>query len=1376
MKISRAILILSCLFASPIVKGQEVISSVSPIELPTAGNTKTVSSGQSLRVISNQSITLKPGFTALVGSNVSLSIASSTIYPIPAAAGSANPELNWVLKRAFNENGEAIAEGKAFFDLSGQALQSQSKSFVTQHVFASQPIYDANGRPAIQTLSAPINNSAFSYKPDFVQNANNAKYNTLNFDTKDKLNNPDPVGAAQPGTLGWYYSNNNTWDAYVPATAFPYTRTDYFKDGVNSASRQAGVGEALKLGSGHEPVSNTFPVGQELSKYLAIRNKFFSSDIVGKTGQTDLANASSLMMARDAQGSWSMAVQDQEGHTLMTALPGDWLPVTNTVQLTNYLDELTIFSHLGERTTDIKLKGSGKLKVYDHDQLIYHGDFSAYTPPAAITPTNVYRLASDKPFTASYNAATGDNEETVCDNCRSQVKEGSVVGQNYHYLGLTKAGALNITGGGVNVVDLISNNVLYTNQSATVNLPAGMYKVVAASGQPQISYTNTWGDISYNYYNLNGQPIASIAPNGVQQVLVKGIDQYTNKENLPFTNLAEYDLMGRVMASTTTDGGRSEYAYTKDGKIRFSQNAEQRKTGRFSYTNYDELGRPIEAGEYLPGSSISFNSAKTDQALLNNVSADGGLTGGSRSDWMKTHYDASDNSHGLTSYVQDFTENAVSWTENANSKTWFSYDEQGRVTWMIKWINGLGFKTVDYTYDYFGNVTTVAYQKSNNTERFYHHYTYDADQRLVNVQTSRDGVNKLQQAAYQYYLHGPLKRVELGDNLQGIDYTYTAQGALKTINHPSGVAANDPGHDGANSFAADAFGLQLEYFNGDYTRANSNIGSVNTGQATYYNGMVSGMSWKSKKPQGVVSTDGVAVQDPTMYTYGYDNKYQLTGATWGTPNFTNNNFTAATKFAENNITYDFNGNIKALQRTNAAGVVSDNFNNYQYQAGTNKLLSAGSMASPESYAKYTYDDLGQLKSMQQAGVSFGMYLKYDVTGKITGIYADAALTQLKVGYIYDEAGNRISRIDNTSQVPLTTYYVYDGTGNVMAIYNGATMAEVPVYGSTRLGNYTLASNSYVYELRDNVESVRVVINRNKKADSTVDVTTYNDYFPFGSIARNGGVGYRYEYQGAYAEKDPVTGWNNFDLRMYDSKLGRWLSPDPKDQYASPYTGMGNNPVTGFDPDGGESTASPIIDKATGGILGYDSWGMIGPSLYATAADYNIYSNNGQMTIDHDVAIRAFEQFSFSFVPSVSDLGLDKAGFSIDKALLWLNNNSHPTYADADKAGEGSACARFVRLALEAGGIDTKDHPVPARLYGSYLKKWKFEETDTRDFKRGDIAVIQGYPGGTSDPSGVPYGHIEMYNGKQWMSNFKQNSFYPGNNYRVHKPPFKIYRW
>ena len=43
---------------------------------------------------------------------------------------------------------------------------------------------------------------------------------------------------------------------------------------------------------------------------------------------------------------------------------------------------------------------------------------------------------------------------------------------------------------------------------------------------------------------------------------------------------------------------------------------------------------------------------------------------------------------------------------------------------------------------------------------------------------------------------------------------------------------------------------------------------------------------------------------------------------------------------------------------------------------------------------------------------------------------------------------------------------------------------------------------------------------------------------------------------------------DFGARMYSAEIGRWMAADPADQFMSPYVGIGNDPVNGYDPDGG----------------------------------------------------------------------------------------------------------------------------------------------------------------------------------------------------------------
>ncbi len=158
--------------------------------------------------------------------------------------------------------------------------------------------------------------------------------------------------------------------------------------------------------------------------------------------------------------------------------------------------------------------------------------------------------------------------------------------------------------------------------------------------------------------------------------------------------------------------------------------------------------------------------------------------------------------------------------------------------------------------------------------------------------------------------------------------------------------------------------------------------------------------------------------------------------------------------------------------------------------------------------------------------------------------------------------------------------IMGASGNAMAIYykaSGGTIkqTELPIYGASRVGVYMKApipSNDVKnYQITDHLGNVRAVAQRSAFGGSIVSTLSYADYYPFGEQlqGRSSASNYRYAYQGQ--ELDQETGMEAFQLRMWDGRLGRWLSPDPYGQYASPYLGMGNDPVNGIDPDGGWKT-------------------------------------------------------------------------------------------------------------------------------------------------------------------------------------------------------------
>ena len=92
-----------------------------------------------------------------------------------------------------------------------------------------------------------------------------------------------------------------------------------------------------------------------------------------------------------------------------------------------------------------------------------------------------------------------------------------------------------------------------------------------------------------------------------------------------------------------------------------------------------------------------------------------------------------------------------------------------------------------------------------------------------------------------------------------------------------------------------------------------------------------------------------------------------------------------------------------------------------------------------------------------------------------------------------------------------------------------------------------------------------------------------------------------------------------------------------------------------------------------------------------------------------------------------------------------------------------ACARFVRMAMESGGLNTASRPNWAWKYIQWLptQGWSLvgnvktneaqAEWTRSSAKPGDIAVYQKPGVGGSQP-----GHICMYTGGQWISDFRQN--------------------
>jgi RHS repeat-associated protein len=199
----------------------------------------------------------------------------------------------------------------------------------------------------------------------------------------------------------------------------------------------------------------------------------------------------------------------------------------------------------------------------------------------------------------------------------------------------------------------------------------------------------------------------------------------------------------------------------------------------------------------------------------------------------------------------------------------------------------------------------------------------------------------------------------------------------------------------------------------------------------------------------------------------------------------------------------------------------------------------------------------------------------------------------------DASGQRIvKKVIRKDGSIASTYYLRDASGNVMSVYEYNSVSDdIPqlseqyLYGSSRIGVYTPVGAGSItsaqgtvfgnrgfgrksYELSDHLGNVRATLSDYRRMDSAQIVNSATDYYPFGMAivgrSYSSSNQYRYGFNGKEHEYDIASGDYDFGARVYDSRLGRWLSLEPLLPLlpgSSPYTYSVNNPLFYREPDG-----------------------------------------------------------------------------------------------------------------------------------------------------------------------------------------------------------------
>lgn len=584
--------------------------------------------------------------------------------------------------------------------------------------------------------------------------------------------------------------------------------------------------------------------------------------------------------------------------------------------------------------------------------------------------------------------------------------------------------------------------------------------------------------------------------------------------------------------------------YDALGRVILSQNTKQFNAQRYSYSLYDALGRVYEAGELddtgdsfrdIPGAEVN---GQWQPSVLDPEAVKAWVNGNpDRRQVVRTWYDAPLAAAIEDQFTGDVQRNlrlrvastTYQETYHANPRlydhaTHYSYDIHGNVAELVQDHPHLAedlagdsadasrFLRTRYRYDLIsGNVQQVDYQ-NGHYDQMHHRYSYDADNRITQVETSVDGHLWYPDATYFYYAHGPLERVELGRQVQGMDYAYTLQGWLKGINSDLLLPERDMGRDGVDDggnphrlFGRDAYGLSLGYHGADYEPIDAahwttvadrpfaaHAWDDSDGWNPLYNGNIA-HTVNSLEPFGGW-TSGAQTGQALAQVYRYDQLNRLKVARGYDGLTTANDWASATPSAadlyKSMYAYDANGNITQAKRYDQDGALYDSlYYHYQNTGGEltrNRLYQLrdlqandalvnttddgvedlpgatatltdpdGSLNTINTANNYGYDALGQLVRDTREEIAT---IDWTVAGKVAAVHRTIGSTREELAFHYGAAGQRISKeVGNAGVDGHREHYVRDAQGNIMATYRYAPgtflVMERPMYGSKRVGTY-----------------------------------------------------------------------------------------------------------------------------------------------------------------------------------------------------------------------------------------------------------------------------------------------------------------------------------
>jgi RHS repeat-associated protein len=723
-------------------------------------------------------------------------------------------------------------------------------------------------------------------------------------------------------------------------------------------------------------------------------------------------------------------------------------------------------------------------------------------------------------------------------------------------------------------------------------------------------------------YDPEGNPVSKVDRQKRETVFTYDELNRLTKTRYPdgsFTQ-TEYDEIGRVKATIDAKNRRTVNTWDDAGRLQSVLDANQQKTTfeydangnrtkvidadlRVTEFKYDELNRltktifpdlTFASTVWRPDGRKQSETDASGKTTEYGYSATGQLNQVTQSDGKTTQttqysYDSSGNKASqldaelrTTQWQFDANNRVTSRTLPGLQKESFQYDEVGN----LKQKTAFSGKTTSYEY----NKLQQPYQTTRPDASTITTYTASGQIDSVSVSTTPTSGWQAGKTRYQYDANDRLTRQ---DNPDGsfLAWGYDANGNIETRSTKAGTVKYDYEATGKLASVTDV-DKQVTRYRYDNLGRMAGMSAPNGVTSTWRyddngrlrqllhkkadGGIVTGVFYKVAangqrlEMQELDSASSASADDSATppvnplrtVKYRYDDTQRLT----------QEQVIARGGSVSRTTDYEFDkvGNRSKKTDATAAGIETTL---YRYDAN-DRLLQEDKTTATNSQVQtvYTWDDDGNLKS-KTVGASVTLYF-WNSDNRLIEVKqgASEASAQTVAKYQYDEAGNRIRKIEpgKDGQADRVTGYLTDATFPYAQVVQetvtqgSATESTRYVWGSGLIAQVRGGQGTFYHQ--DGLGSVKAL------TDTNGNVTDSYEYEAYGNVEnRTGNTVNPYRYTAEYF--DEAIGLQYNRARWYAASVGRFVSHDVYYGDSSvpisinKYLYANTDPISNLDPSG-----------------------------------------------------------------------------------------------------------------------------------------------------------------------------------------------------------------